>query len=67
MPDQLMTPAEVAKELRVDQTTVKRWIYKGALEAVVLPKTGSRTVHRVRRSTLINILGLDLGELDTHE
>jgi hypothetical protein len=33
----LLTVQEVAKILKVDPTTVKRWVKLGALEAIALP------------------------------
>jgi excisionase family DNA binding protein len=48
----LLTVSEVARILRVDDTTVRRWVKSGALEAVPLPKRGVRQVYRIRRSTL---------------
>lgn len=53
---QLLTVAEVARQLRVDATTVRRWIVIGALEAVVLPHRGERQAYRIRRSALDAIL-----------
>jgi excisionase family DNA binding protein len=50
--DQLLTVREVATRLRVDQTTVRRWIKDGALAAVSLPHRGKREVYRVRQSTI---------------
>ncbi len=52
----LLTVGEVAKRLRVDGTTVRRWIKNGVLEAVTLPHVGQRQVYRIRRSTLENVL-----------
>ncbi len=52
----LLTVAEVAKQLRVDQTTVRRWIVCGALEAIALPHRGKRTQYRIRRETLDQIM-----------
>jgi excisionase family DNA binding protein len=54
--DDLMTVHEVAVELRVDDTTVRRWIKSGALKAVMLPHTNKRHAYRVKRSTLLNVL-----------
>lgn len=48
----LLTVREVARHLRVDDTTVRRWIKSGALEAVALPHTGKRCGYRVRKNTL---------------
>ena len=39
--EEYLTPGEVAKRLRVDRTTVQRWIRTGALEAKVIQR-GSR-------------------------
>jgi excisionase family DNA binding protein len=52
----LLTVREVAKELRVDDTTVRRWIKNGVLEAITLPHRGARQAYRVRRSTLHDLL-----------
>ncbi|HEV2583708.1 MAG TPA: helix-turn-helix domain-containing protein [Ktedonobacteraceae bacterium] len=54
--DILLTVREVATRLRVDQTTVRRWIKDGALEAVSLPHRGKREVYRVRQSTIDRII-----------
>lgn len=54
--DELLTVREVARRLRVDDTTVRRWIKHGTLEAVSLPHVGKRQAYRVRRSTLENLL-----------
>jgi excisionase family DNA binding protein len=48
----LLTVSEVAQQLRVDDTTVRRWIKNGVLEAVTLPHVGQRQSYRVRRRTL---------------
>lgn len=53
----LYTVSEIARRLRVDDTTVRRWIKNGALEAVTLPHIGKRTTYRVRERTLNTILG----------
>jgi excisionase family DNA binding protein len=54
--DTLYTVSEVAKRLRVDTTTVRRWIAIGILEAVVLPHQGKRQAYRIRESTLNKLL-----------
>lgn len=51
-PDALLTIREVARILRVDDTTVRRWIVAGALDAVTLPHLGKRSGYRVRRRTI---------------
>jgi excisionase family DNA binding protein len=48
----LLTVHEVARRLRVDDTTVRRWIKNGALEAISLPHRGTRQAYRIRQSTL---------------
>ena len=52
----LLTVREVAKQLRVDDTTVRRWIKNGILEAITLPHRGTRQAYRIRRSTLNTLL-----------
>lgn len=52
----LLTVREVAKQLRVDDTTVRRWIKNGVLEAISLPHKGARQAYRIRKSTLDNLL-----------
>ena len=52
----LLTVREVAKQLRVDDTTVRRWIKNGILEAITLPHRGARQAYRIRRSTLNTLL-----------
>jgi excisionase family DNA binding protein len=52
----LLTVAEVAKALRVDDTTVRRWIKNGVLEAIALPHRGLRQAYRINRSTLDALL-----------
>jgi excisionase family DNA binding protein len=54
--DQLLTVAEVAKILKVDSTTTRRWIKSGVLEAISLPHVGKRQAYRIRRSTLDQLL-----------
>lgn len=48
----LLTIAEVARLLRVDHTTVRRWIKQGTLEAVPLPHKNERQVYRVKRAAI---------------
>jgi len=52
----LLTVREVAKQLRVDDTTVRRWIKNGVLEAITLPHRGTRQAYRIRRKTLDALL-----------
>ncbi len=57
MSDDLLTVSEVARILRVDDATVRRWVKQGVLEAVVLPHVNSRQVYRIKRETLSRVLG----------
>src|SRR5579885_3618356 len=54
--EELLTVREVARRLRVDDTTVRRWIKSGALEAITLPHRGKRQAYRIKKSTLDNLL-----------
>lgn len=54
--DTLLTVSEVARRLRVDATTVRRWISQGTLQAISLPHQGKRRVYRVRQRTLNQLL-----------
>jgi excisionase family DNA binding protein len=54
--EELLTVREVARRLRVDDTTVRRWIKSGALEAITLPHRGKRQAYRIKRSTLDKLL-----------
>ena len=54
--EELLTVREVAKRLRVDDTTVRRWIKSGALEAITLPHRGRRQAYRIKKSTLDKLL-----------
>jgi excisionase family DNA binding protein len=55
--EELLTVAQVARILRVDSTTVRRWVKHRALEAIILPHVHERQTYRVRRSTLDKLLG----------
>jgi excisionase family DNA binding protein len=57
---ELLTVSEVANLLRVDGTTVRRWVKMGALEAVVLPHVNERQAYRIRRSTLEKLIGSEI-------
>jgi excisionase family DNA binding protein len=50
--EDLKTIHEVAKHYRVDDTTVRRWIKNGSLEAVTLPHKGSRQAYRLKPSEI---------------
>jgi len=52
----LLTVREVAQQLRVDDTTVRRWIKNGVLEAITLPHRGARQAYRIRQATLNALL-----------
>ncbi len=54
--NELLTVGEVARILRVDNTTVRRWVKQGSLEAVVLPHANMRQVYRIKRETLNKVL-----------
>jgi excisionase family DNA binding protein len=54
--DDLLTVEEVANVLRVDQSTVRRWVKQGALKAVVLPHVNERQGYRFKRETLAALL-----------
>ena len=54
--EELLTVREVAQALRVDDTTVRRWIKNDALAAVTLPHRGTRQAYRIRRGDLDRIL-----------
>jgi len=54
--DRLLTVADIAEKLLVDQTTVRRWIKAGALEAVTLPHVNKRCAYRIKQSTLERLL-----------
>ena len=41
----------LAKRFRVDDTTVRRWIRTGALEAETI-RQGKRNRHRIRKATI---------------
>jgi excisionase family DNA binding protein len=58
--EDLLTVREVAKRLRVDDTTVRRWIKSGALEAITLPHRGKRQAYRIKQSTLDALLNAPL-------
>ena len=54
---ELLTVSEVADILRVDDTTVRRWVKQGTLEAIVLPHINTRQGYRIKRETLDKVLG----------
>lgn len=52
----LLTVTEVARRLRVDVTTVRRWIEGGLLHAVILPHSGKRKGYRIRQDSMDALL-----------
>lgn len=54
--EELLTVREVARSLRVDDTTVRRWIKNGSLEAITLPHRGKRQAYRVKKSTMEKLM-----------
>lgn len=62
----LLTVREVAEQLRVDDTTVRRWIKNGILEAISLPHRGTRQAYRIRRETLNALLAPSDRIVNTH-
>jgi len=48
MNTEYLTPIEVAQRLRVKASTVRRWIYTGALEAETIHE-GRRNRHRIKK------------------
>jgi excisionase family DNA binding protein len=54
MEQEYYTPPEVAKRLRVDYTTVTRWIRSGILEAETI-RQGKRNRHRIPKATIDRI------------
>jgi excisionase family DNA binding protein len=57
--EELLTVHEVAQRLRVDDTTVRRWIKSGAMEAVALPHQGKRQAYRVKKTTLDDLFSAE--------
>jgi len=60
--DELLTVHEVARRLRVDDTTVRRWLKSGAMESVTLPHKGKRRAYRIKKSTLTALLNAPIIE-----
>lgn len=54
--DELLTVREVAEALRVNETTVRRWLNCGIMACVFLPTDGQYKSYRIKRSTLEQIL-----------
>jgi excisionase family DNA binding protein len=51
MEQEYFTLREIAKQFRVDDTTVRRWIRTGALEAETI-RQGKRNRHRISKATI---------------
>lgn len=56
MEDRLLTIQNVAKQLCVDDTTVRRWVLAGVVEAIELPHVGPRRRFRIKQSTMTQLL-----------
>jgi excisionase family DNA binding protein len=54
MEQEYFTPHEIAKRFRVDDSTVRRWIRTGAIEAETI-RLGKRTRHRISKATIETI------------
>ena len=54
--DALLTVSEVARRLRVEDSTVRRWIANGLLEAIPLPHNNKRRSYRIKQDTLDKLL-----------
>ena len=54
--EELLTLREVARALRVDSVTVRRWIKYDILAAIELPGRGVHRIFRIRQSTLDALL-----------
>ena len=54
MEQEYLTPRQVAPRLRVDYTTVIRWIRTGLLEVETI-RQGKRNRHRIRKDTVETI------------
>lgn len=54
---ELYTVAEIASILRVDPTSIRRWIKLGILEAITLPsKNGLKQGYRIKKATIDKLL-----------
>lgn len=56
---ELLTVKEVASQLYLDDTTVRRRIKNGKIPAIHLPRTpqGKRNEYRIKRETLNTLMG----------
>lgn len=55
--DRLLTIMEVARRLRVKDSTIRRWVRNGSLEAVALPRVNARQSYRIKESIIARLLG----------
>lgn len=66
MEQEYFTPREVAKQLRVDYTTVMRWIRTGILPAETI-REGRRNRHRISKGTIAKLKTTErVREADEH-
>lgn len=56
----LYTITEVARRVRVDPSTVRRYIRRGLVRSIPLPHTGNRITHRIPQSSLDAMLAASL-------
>jgi len=54
--EKLYTVREVAKVLRVNDSTVRRWIKGGQLPAITLPHSANREAYRIRGQTILDLI-----------
>lgn len=55
--EQTYTIDEFAEIVKVDRSTITRWIKRGALAAIPLPSLGKRTSYRIPYSEVQRFLG----------
>jgi excisionase family DNA binding protein len=63
--EELLTVREVARQLRVDDTTIRRWIKDNILEAIRLPHKNTREAYRIKKSTIEKLLNTNVGGRDS--
>jgi excisionase family DNA binding protein len=54
--EKLFTVRQVARILQVDDTTIRKWIKNGEIEAILLPGGRLKKRYRIRKSTVDAIL-----------
>jgi excisionase family DNA binding protein len=62
---ELLTVREVAQMLRVDDTTVRRWVKNGVLEAVSLTHVNLRQAYRIKKATVEKLFNQELNTAQT--